>query len=229
MMNQKWYEKNLSIILLLIFFFPVGLFLMWKYSNWNKVVKIAISIFFGLFLISRIGTTQKATTSTTSKADTTVVQEKPKEKTEEEKAAEAAKQKSDEEAKAKAKADADAKAAAEKAAKEEEDRIGYDTGITYNQLARTPDDYKGKKAKFSGKVVQVMEGDKETDLRIAVDGNYDTILFVAYKSNITSTRILENDYVTVSGKSAGIYKYKSTMGGQISVPSMLVEKIELSK
>jgi hypothetical protein len=143
-----------------------------------------------------------------------------------------AKAKADAEAKkAKEEADAEAaeKAAAEKAAREEAERIGYDTGITYNQIARTPDDYKGKKAKFSGKVVQVMEGDGETDLRIAVGGNYDTILFVAYQNGITSTRILENDYVTVRGTSTGIYKYQSTMGGQISVPSMIVDKIELSK
>jgi uncharacterized membrane protein YidH (DUF202 family) len=119
--------------------------------------------------------------------------------------------------------------AEQEAKKAEEEKTSYDTGITYKQLARTPDDYKGKKSKFSGKVVQVIEGDGETELRIAVGGDYDTILFVAYKNEITSIRILENDYVTVRGKSAGIYKYQSTISGQISVPSMLVDKIELSK
>ncbi len=138
-------------------------------------------------------------------------------------------EKSMDEAVAKWKSEKEAKDAQVAAQKAEEEKIGYDTGITYDQLARTPDNYKGKKAKFSGKVVQVMEGDGETDLRIAVGGNYDNMLFVAYKSEITSTRILENDQVIISGKSAGIYKYKSTMGGQISVPSMLVDKIELSK
>ncbi|MGG2016418.1 hypothetical protein [Bacillus sp. S10(2024)] len=121
------------------------------------------------------------------------------------------------------------KAAAEKAAKEEEERIGYDTGITYDQLARTPDEFKGKKAKFTGKVLQVMEGKGETQLRIAVDDNYKTVLYVAYKSNIIDSRVLENDNVTVSGKSAGILTYKSTMGGDISIPAMAVEKIEINK
>lgn len=112
-MNQKWYEKNLVIILFLIFFFPVGLFLMWKYSKWNKVVKIVISIFFGIVLISNLGSNKTNQTQTT-KTDTAVVQEKekPKEKKEEEKAA---KQKADEEKKAKA--DAEAKAKAEKETK----------------------------------------------------------------------------------------------------------------
>ncbi|MGE7883745.1 hypothetical protein [Bacillus sp. NPDC094077] len=120
------------------------------------------------------------------------------------------------------------KAAAEKAAKEEEERIGYETGITYDQLARTPDDFKGKKAKFTGKVLQVMEGKGETQLRIAVSGNYDKVLYVAYKSDIINSRVLENDNVTVKGKSAGIYTYTSTMGGEISIPAMLVEKIDIN-
>lgn len=120
------------------------------------------------------------------------------------------------------------KAAAEKAAKEEEERIGYETGITYDQLARTPDDFKGKKAKFTGKVLQVMEGQGETQLRVAVSGNYDKVLYVVYKSDIINSRVLENDKVTIKGKSAGIYTYKSTMGGEISIPAMLVEKIDIN-
>ena len=91
-MNKKWYEKNLAIILLLIFFFPVGLFLMWKYSNWNKVIKIVISIFFGIVLLSNMGS-KKTNETATTKTNTTVVQEQPKEKTEEEKAADEAKKK----------------------------------------------------------------------------------------------------------------------------------------
>ncbi|QFQ24930.1 hypothetical protein [Bacillus thuringiensis] len=120
------------------------------------------------------------------------------------------------------------KAAAEKAAKEEEERIGYETGITYDQLARTPDEFKGKKAKFTGKVLQVMEGKGETQLRVAVNGNYDKVLYVVYKSDILNLRVLEKDNVTVKGKSAGIYTYKSTMGGEISIPAMLVEKIDIN-
>lgn len=37
--NKKWYQKTGWIIALLILFFPVGLFLMWKYTNWKKPVK----------------------------------------------------------------------------------------------------------------------------------------------------------------------------------------------
>lgn len=42
---KNWYEKTAWIIFFLIFFFPVGLFLMWK-SNWKKAPKIIISLFY---------------------------------------------------------------------------------------------------------------------------------------------------------------------------------------
>lgn len=131
-MNQKWYEKNLAIILFLIFFFPVGLFLMWKYSKWNKVAKIIISIFFGIVLISNIGS-KKTNQAATTKTDTAIVQEQPKEKT----AAEEAKAKTD----AEAKADADAKKAKEeKAAKDAKDNVPKE----YQSALKTADTYANK-------------------------------------------------------------------------------------
>ena len=48
---RKWYQKNSGIILLLFLFFPAGLYLMWKYSKWNKPIKTAISAFIGILVI----------------------------------------------------------------------------------------------------------------------------------------------------------------------------------
>ncbi|WP_060669256.1 hypothetical protein [Oceanobacillus caeni] len=81
---------------------------------------------------------------------------------------------------------------AEEKAKEEEAKKGYETGITYNQLARTPDHFNGEKVKFSGKVIQVMEGDTTTQIRLA-DDNYDTILYGEYDSSLVKSRVLEDD------------------------------------
>lgn len=39
------------VILLLLCFFPVGLYLMWKRTNWAKVVKIIITVFIGLVVV----------------------------------------------------------------------------------------------------------------------------------------------------------------------------------
>ncbi len=142
--------------------------------------------------------------------------EKEKKKIEEE---EAAKKAAEEEEKAK-------KEEEEKAAREAEEAKGYETGITYDNLARTPDDYAGKKIKFYGKVVQVMEGDGNVQIRLAVNDDYDTILLGEYDSSIVSSRVLEDDEITIYGTSLGLISYKSTMGGTITIPAALIEKID---
>lgn len=46
-------KKNYTTItiLLLIFFFPLGLYFMWAKTNWNKIVKIVVSIFIGIYFL----------------------------------------------------------------------------------------------------------------------------------------------------------------------------------
>ena len=114
----------------------------------------------------------------------------------------------------------------EKAAKAAEEAKGYETGITYDQLARTPDDYEGSKVKFTGKVLQVIEGDDSVQLRLAVNSNYDNVLFLEYDKSIVSSRILEDDIITIYGVSVGTITYESTMGGNITIPAVLVKKID---
>ena len=36
--KKKWYQKTAWILLLLLFFFPLGLFLMIRYTKWNKLL-----------------------------------------------------------------------------------------------------------------------------------------------------------------------------------------------
>ena len=127
------------------------------------------------------------------------------------------------EAEAAAKAEAEAAAAAAKA---EEEAKGYETGITYSQLARTPDEYENKKVKFYGEVIQVIEGDGEVQIRLAVNGDYDCIILGAYDSSIVTSRVLEGDNITIYGVSMGLITYESTMGGNITIPAVLIEKIE---
>ena len=55
MENQlKWYQKPVAVTLFLIFFFPVGLYLMWKHNLWNKTTRIVISVLFGLIVIANM-------------------------------------------------------------------------------------------------------------------------------------------------------------------------------
>src|SRR5690625_4548478 len=76
----------------------------------------------------------------------------------------------------------------EKRKEEEKEKQGYDTGITFEQLARTPDDYEGEKVKFNGKVLQVMEDEGTVQLRVAVNDDYDQVIFVEYDPVIIDSR-----------------------------------------
>ncbi|MDO5118398.1 MAG: hypothetical protein Q4D34_07925, partial [Eggerthellaceae bacterium] len=128
--------------------------------------------------------------------------------------------------KAEEEAAAAAQAAEEEAARAAEEAMGYETGITYDQIARTPDDYKGSKVMFYGKVIQVIESDDRVQIRLAVDGDYDTVLLGEYDASIVSSRVLEDDWITIYGISAGTITYKSTFGGNITVPGVLIERID---
>lgn len=48
---EKWYEQTWVIVLFLIFFFPVGLFLMWRYAKWPTVVKIIVTVGIAILFI----------------------------------------------------------------------------------------------------------------------------------------------------------------------------------
>lgn len=130
-------------------------------------------------------------------------------------------------AKEKEEAERKAKEEADRIAKEKEEKQGYETGITYDQLSRTPDTFLGKKVKFKGKVLQVMEGDLFVGIRLAVDSNYKNVMYVEIPEKLLeNNRILEDDVITVYGISMGLYTYKATLGQQITIPSMLVDKFD---
>ncbi|WP_084007586.1 hypothetical protein [Leuconostoc mesenteroides] len=108
----------------------------------------------------------------------------------------------------------------------EQEPTQYETGITFDQIARTPDDYEGKKIEFTGKVLQVMEDDDNTEIRLAVDGDYDNVILVDVDSDIMNgSRILEDDLVTISGVSDGTTTYESTSGANITIPAMTAKII----
>lgn len=122
--------------------------------------------------------------------------------------------------------DAQAQLDAEKQQAEAEAAKGYETGITYQQLARTPDQYEGQKVKFTGKVVQVIEGTGTVQIRLAVNDDYDSVLLGQYDSSIVSSRVLEDDHITIYGTSLGTVSYESVLGGTITIPAVYIEKID---
>lgn len=103
----------------------------------------------------------------------------------------------------------------------------YNTGITFDNLNRTPDDYKYKPVKFRGEVVQLIESSSENQIRLAIDGDYDKMILVGYDPSISNVRIIEDDWIEIYGRSVGIFQYESTMGATISIPAVYVDIIKL--
>ena len=104
----------------------------------------------------------------------------------------------------------------------------YDTDITYYDLARNPDDYEDHLLVMEGTVVQTMESDEDdVELRVAVDGDDDQIVYLKIDREIINTRILEDDNIKFYGISTGLITYESTEGADITIPSVTVEKFEI--
>ena len=172
--EEKIYQKTWFIIACLIVFFPVGIFLMWKYHKFSKVIRVIVSIvvifIFGCLLFGD--------------DDSDVDYSRP---------------------------------------------LGdYDTDITYYDLARNPDDYEDHLLVMEGTVVQTMESDEDdVELRVAVDGDDDQIVYLKIDREIINTRILEDYNIKFYGISTGLITYESTEGADITIPSVTVEKFEI--
>jgi hypothetical protein len=59
--NKKWYTETIWIIILVVLFFPVGLFLMWKYSQWNKAVKWIVTVTIAIFVLTSFASSNSTT------------------------------------------------------------------------------------------------------------------------------------------------------------------------
>ena len=102
---------------------------------------------------------------------------------------------------------------------------------SYKKIARSPKKYKGKLGKFSGKVIQVMESTlfdyTSYTLRVAVNGDYDSVLLVTYYASPDEDHILEDDYVTLYGEIQGTKSYETVMGNEITIPYVDAEIIDI--
>ncbi len=111
----------------------------------------------------------------------------------------------------------------------------------YKTIAREPEKYKGKLAKFTGEVVQVMEsgwldallGNNTYTLRVNVtkSGSYysyykDTV-YVTYEPTDGEPKILEGDIITMYGELDGDYTYSTVLGSSVTVPAFIAKYIKI--
>lgn len=105
---------------------------------------------------------------------------------------------------------------------------GYRKDVTFDDLSRKPNEYKGEYICYTGEVVQLLEKESENNLRIAIDGDYNKIIYVGYFPSTINERVLEGDKITIYGQYLGIIQYDSVMT-TVSIPGIWVEHIEIHK
>ena len=176
------------------------------------------------------------------KAQRKAEEEETKKKEIEEKAAAEAQKKADEEA---AVVEAQKKAAEEKAVAEAQKVNEENTykssceSIAYKDIARNPDNYMGKKVKFTGQVVQVQEDyslfgkSNSITIRLAVTkdsyGFWDDYVYCTYTYSIGESKILEEDIITIYGECKGDISYVSVLGSNITLPEVSIKYLTIEE
>lgn len=115
----------------------------------------------------------------------------------------------------------------QEAVKAEGAKAEYSSDYSYDQLARNPDTYMSQKIKITGKVLQAETSEDVCYARVAMNSDYDTVIFVTYENNLLGYRLLENDQITVYGTSLGVYSYKAVSGATITIPWLNADIIEM--
>lgn len=98
--------------------------------------------------------------------------------------------------------------------------------VSYDDVARNPDNYDGEKVVFSGPVIQVSEDALDLFSNNSVDFRVETtdgIWYVSYNRPEGESRILEGDYITCYGECDGVTTYISVLGGNITVPKLIMK------
>ena len=108
----------------------------------------------------------------------------------------------------------------------------------YKTIFRYSDEYKGKNAKFTGKVIQIMDNSigntKIFNYRVNVTldkyGIYDDTIYVTYVEldDNKTPRILEDDIITIYGILDGLQTYNTIFGSSVTIPSIIAKYIDIN-
>ena len=52
--STSWYKQEWFIVLTLIFIFPLGLFVMWRFSKWPSIAKTIITVVISVIVLASV-------------------------------------------------------------------------------------------------------------------------------------------------------------------------------
>ena len=102
---------------------------------------------------------------------------------------------------------------------------------TYREMFRNPENYKGKKVKITGEVIQVIDDDDYFQLRVNMTKNeydyYEDTIFVQLEKAKFDGRVLEGDIISFYGINQGTITYQTVMGNETTIPAISAYYAEL--
>ncbi len=107
------------------------------------------------------------------------------------------------------------------------------SSISYDNLARNPDEYIGELVVFTGEIIQAMDAPSAEYLntyRINVTKEryfWTDTLYVSYDASRSSSRLLEDDIVKLYGKFKGLQTYETIFGASVTIPWVEAKYIDL--
>lgn len=102
------------------------------------------------------------------------------------------------------------------------------TAISYETAMRNESMWINSFVKISGKVLQVQNGNGVIHYRIGTQNNgYDGVFLVEISKDALENRILEDDWVTVYGRSFGVTEYTTVMNVNREIPAIVADKITI--
>ncbi|AJG96782.1 hypothetical protein LF65_00091 [Clostridium beijerinckii] len=241
--KKKFHERTWFCILMLLLICPAGVFLLWKNKIFNKVVRVVLSViaipvtFVGvIFWMAMFNPrpyiekskqdiaerNEEASKNSSSKSESKLKDDSDIEnKSEDNKNDTSENNESAEDNSNINKADSIIKNIYEQYKKSSEPKT--------EEFLRDPDSFAGKNIMYSGKIVQVLEGNEETPTNIIIENNIDgKKVNILYDRKQGQPRYLENDYITVLGVFDRIEGMESLAGESIPMPIIDCTYIDFS-
>jgi hypothetical protein len=203
-----FWQKTWFIVIMCLFIPPAGIALLWVTKKGSQVLRIVLTVVLAIYSIPWISGVFSGASSTNTQADTAEQTQQEEVVAETEVVEETVVEETPVEESAPAVTPDEYKAAC--------------TPVPYDELARYPDNYTYQQIVITGKVTQVIEDGDTLQCRLAIDGNYDQMVFIDY-SGVSSDqgRILQDDYVTFWGLYYGLLTYETVLGASETVPGMI--------
>ena len=101
--------------------------------------------------------------------------------------------------------------------------------VTYEDIARRPDEMKGTLITFTGEVYRVIEKENRINLSIDLENDLNKTIYITFDPSIISYRILEDDKLKIWGLHSGLHTYRTITGSDNTLPICIAYKIELLK